>query len=93
MCCQKSSSARYESGPGVGDEDVLPGLGTAGMLGVSFGPVDSTVRECSGPADSIEDASSGFGDITGELWIPEASSFTLARWVESEPQASLPSLL
>jgi len=93
MCCQKSSSARLEAGPGAGDEDVLSGLGTAGMLGVSFGPVDSAVRECSGPADSTEDASSGFGDITGGLWIPEASSSTLAGGMESEPQARLPALL
>ncbi len=85
MCCQKSSSARYESGSGVGDEDVLPGLRTAGMLGVSFGPVDSTVYERGGPADSIEDASSGFGAVAGELWIPEASSSALAGGMEGEP--------
>jgi hypothetical protein len=85
MCYQKSSSARHEAGPGVGVEDVLPGLGTAGVLGVSFGPVDSAVRKCGGPADSIEDASSGFGAVAGELWIPEASSSALARGMEGEP--------
>ena len=85
MCCQKSSSARHEAGPGVGIEDVLPGLGTAGVLGFSFGPVDSTIRERSGPADSIEDASSGFGAVAGELWIPEASSPALAGGMEGEP--------
>jgi len=85
MCYQKSSSARYESGSGVGDEDVLPGLGTAGMLGVSFVPVDSTVRERGGPADSIEDASSGFGAVAGELWVPEASSSALAGGMGVEP--------
>ena len=85
MCCQKSSSARHEAGPGVGDEDVLPGLGTAGVLGFSFGTVDSTVRERGGPTNSIEDASSGFGAVAGELWIPEASSSALAGGMESEP--------
>ena len=85
MCCQKSSSARHETGPGVGYEDVIPGLGTAGVLGFSFGPVDSTIRERSGPTDSIEDASSGFGAVAGELWIPETSSSPVARGMEGEP--------
>ena len=85
MCCQKSSSACHEARPGIGDEDVLPSLGTAGVLGISFGPVDSTVRERGGSADSIEDASSGFGAVAGELWIPEASSPALAGGMEGEP--------
>ena len=85
MCYQKSSSARHEAGSGVGDEDVLPGLGTAGVLGFSFGSVDSTVRERGGSADSIEDASSGFGAVAGELWIQETSSSALARGMEGEP--------
>ena len=85
MCCQKSSSARHEARPGIGDEDVLPSLGTAGVLGFSFGSVDSTVRERGGSADSIEDASSGFGAVAGELWIQETSSSALARGMEGEP--------
>ena len=83
--CRKSSSARHEVGSGVGDEDVLPSLGTAGVLGISFGSVDSTVRERGGSADSIEDASSGFGAVAGELWIPKTSSSALARGMEGEP--------